>query len=421
MYEKLGHQDIIKDDSVQNWLESSNIADSTKRNYMQHIRRFVKYTGVKPDEWRERKYNEDKADKPWNRTEVEKAINKYIAEIHKELSCSTCNTALAILRSFFKSNQVPLNDSVLKPPHEPRSIASITPTPEMVKQLYDVIESTQWKGFFLFLKDSGLRVSDVIELKWKQLKNVGDKFFKVVEYNERGQEVPLKTGKKKVQAFPVIGPETSEILEIHKRNRLLGTRWMYGERKTGIEPIAEKDLPDTYIFGKTENPDEHISVSWVGQKFQRWRKIANIKKRFTAHSLRKFFEQYIRKEIPHPAVVKQLNGHALNDVEWAYLNKQGIHEPELIELYKKSYRYLQIFNPEPNEQIRQQMEAMKELEGQIRELRIENKELKDLLIEKAKSEIKSDSEIPMIEERRRRRAINLKILRILKGKKGDEN
>jgi len=209
--------------------------------------------------------------------------------------------------------------------------------PEQIRELY---ESMPWEfrlrnqALIMFLKDSGLRVSDVARL------NVGDWMAAETYVNEKGEKFkvfrPLRTLKTGSMAYPVVGPETVEAVE-----RYLEERRRSGERLTASSPLFVDR------FGKRLNERAMSTLLYrlckrMGPEW--WR--------ISAHSFRKFHTTMLEAVMPKSYVAK-LQGKKAMDSLAPYERPEEI-PGELPKAYMKAYDRLRVFKSADAER----MEAM---------------------------------------------------------------
>jgi len=217
------------------------------------------------------------------------------------------------------------------------------PVAEEIKRTVNATESIRNRALILFLKDSGLRESDVAKLKWRDLRDYGEGY--------RGFVLETKKGKIKARGF--IGPEATEVLRIYKNKRIEGTKKL----------APEDNIQDHPVFASIEQPEKRMKPITMSVMLGRAIKLAGVED-CTPHGFRKFWEQntHFEKE----AYAKQMNGRALDDVERSYFWKEI---PELLEMYKANYRNLKIEKQEFREtEERLRREYERELESRDREI-----------------------------------------------------
>lgn len=234
----------------------------------------------------------------------------------KEISCSTRALDLAAIESFFKANGLELNmDSKDRPAG--CGFGSKVPTHDEIRNLVEASEDIRLKALILFLKDSGLRLSDVKKLRWEDLKDHGDGFY----------GMRIMTEKQNTQARPFIGPECSKILMLCKRKREIGTEKL----------PPESNIKEHPLFAKISEPDKPMNIEHMSISFNDLTKLLGYDS-LSAHGLRKFWEQNFHTE--HPGIKKQFNGRTLSGDEKAYQTRT---DEQLFEIYKHNYDELKIY------------------------------------------------------------------------------
>ena len=350
-------------DSMRVWMDGlSNRSPRTRKLYLAHFERFINYVRKTPDELRQLKWQENQSEKPWERSTVENVVRQYLAYMEQSegLSCNYAQGAYAAIRSFFMKNGLPLfMDGNDRPAGE--GIGSAVPTRDQVKRLVYAAGSLRYRALILFLKDSGLRISDATSLCWRDLQDVGEGYL--------GFE--MITQKRRAKATGFVGPETVEALELYKQKRMKGT-WK-------IPP--EEALEEHYVFCARAKPTKRLSVTAVS-----WT-IGNIIRRvgyngLTAHGLRKFWEQHMKAD--REAYLKQINGRKLTKVEHAYLQK---NPGDLFEIYRSNYDDLRVLEQPMirSEEIEAMVEKRVELrvadlQDELAGLRREREETKERLL-----------------------------------------
>ena len=304
----------------------STRVERTRNEYFRTFNMFVEWAKKTPEQLRIMKYEESQKQEPWLRTEVENLVRQYLGYLNeKGYSGSYIHVVLSSIKSFFSAQNMPLRLNSNDRPRVASEHASAVPTHKDMKKIVDAADSLRNRALVLFLKDTGLRVSDVAKLKWKDLKPREQGFcgFKIV------------TEKKKVVARGFFGLETTEALELYRKQRLGGTRH--------VKP--EKNIEDHFVFvplpvsGHFDGGRHGMDPAVVGARVGDCIKLAGFRGKYTPHGLRKFWEQNVRAD--REAYLKQLNGRKLSAVERAYYWRT---EEQLCELYKENYDNLRIFS-----------------------------------------------------------------------------
>jgi len=344
--------------SLKVWDNSlANRSESTRTHYLHYFKKFVAWAGLSPDDLRDMKYREDQEARPWERNRVENLLRAYLKTLdERNLTCSTQNMVYNSVRSFFEAQGMPL---FLRREDKPVGCAfgSKTLTREEIRRLKNAAEHLRDKALIMFLKDSGLRLSDAAKLKWSDFKDYGDGYL----------GFQIQTKKKKTKARGFVGSETTEILKLYKEKRLQGTK--------KIPP--ENDYDEHPVFSLLTDPARVFNSNLMSAALGSIVKLAGIEDA-TPHGLRKYWEQNVHFD--QIAYQKQLNGRALTSVERAYYWKEV---EDLFEMYRGNYHNLTIekqdFREAENRLRKDYERETKSLRKHIYELERKNDELKTQL------------------------------------------
>jgi len=333
-------------DAITIWMNSlANRKESTRELYKRHFARFCEWTRKTPDELRQHKFEEDQKNKPWERSTVENLVRRFLRYLTEEKGLTNLNNPYYAIRSFFSSNGMPLNLNNGDTPTNHSSQGSAVPTPEDIKQVLNACDYIRDRGIALFLKDSGLRASDLPQLAWGDLKPLGNGFlaFKIV------------TAKEGVLARGFVGLETTKVLMVYKKKRMEGTR--------RIPP--EKDIEKHPVFALLHHPDKGMAPVVISARLSYIFRLAGMREKdVSAHGLRKFWEQHVHAK--KESYIKQLNGRALSKVEKAY---DWLTSEQLFEIYQRNYDNLKVLSTPIAKEV-------KELEQRLRrEYEEKNKKL----------------------------------------------
>jgi len=311
--------------AYQIWMRQlSNKAAKTQRNYVKNFKYFLEWSGKTPDELRQLKLIEENQKEPWLRTKVENLVREHVGMMkQKEYSGSSIHMRLCAIRSFFKAQNLLLHLNREDQPIIDNLKAKGTPSKKQLKEIIECADNLRDRALMLFLKDTGLRSSDIPQILWKHLMDVGDGFF----------GFKIVTVKRRVVARGFIGPEASEALDRYKRERLQGSKSVKPESNIEDHPVFTP-LPESGHYG---DGTEKLGSNAIGHAVHRAVVLAGFPNKFASHSLRKFWEQTMRA--PREAYLKQLNGRSLNATERAYYWRT---EEQLLELYKENYDNLRV-------------------------------------------------------------------------------
>lgn len=323
-------------DSIQYWMEQlANRAPKTRRRYELMLLAFSKWVGKSPNELIALQMSAKKnaGDDPRETQVLEGKVRGYMAHLEQRgLSGPTRRFHYASIVGFFKMNLAPLAMTPRDMPSGESKGSRIPEKFEIVKWV-NIAKSRRYRAAILMLKDSGLRISDVVNLRWDDVIDFGDGFWGWRK---------IQTKKRHINATPFIGPEATEAIQILPR------------RDDRVIPISASTLANALSLIITESGFKDV----------------------TAHGLRKFFNV----ELQSARVPK----------EWRYQmigKKTGPYDENrmriLFEAYKSAYDHLRVFAMDAT--------AFEAVKKSLRELQEENRRLqkKSVEIEDLKSQIKN--------------------------------
>jgi len=291
---------MSKIDSYKYWVDQlEGTSAATKELYTIYFKKFCEFTGLTPDQLIElqRKAMEGNGDPRENQI-VENKVRAWLASERVNKSNATRRAMLTAVRSFFILNQHPLKLLRRDSPQGESEGSRIPEKDEVIR----MADAAKWKyrAAVMFLKDSGLRISDVVRVKWEDFKDMGEGFW---HFN-------IMTQKKQVQACAFIGPETTRLLEQFKT-------------KTGRVFKTAKDHMGDEVNALTQR----ASLEGV-----------------TAHGLRKYFVTSMESA----RVPEQYYLHMMGKKSSVYSEKR---RSELFDAYKKAYPELSLYAQKDREEI----------------------------------------------------------------------
>lgn len=307
-------------DAMEYWTQQlANRSEKTRKLYVWQFNRFVEWDGRTPNELIEvAKESRKKSEDPRENQVLEAKVKAYLAYLEeKGETPATRRSAFTAIRSFFECNCFPLSLSNRDRPAGD-SEGSRVPEREEVRRLLNAAKGRGYRAAILTLKDSGLRVSDLVRLRWSEAKDYGEGYW--------GWRIVTK--KKKVKAICFVGPEATEAL------RLL-------------------DRKDDRIWT--------CSAKQISNVLSELAQAAGVKG-VSAHGLRKFFSV----EMEGARVPREYRLRMMGKATTAY--DEG-RDSKLFAAYQYAYDHLRVLG-----------EGSAEVEGlrqSIEELREENKELRE--------------------------------------------
>jgi len=282
------------------WIgQLANRNKDTVRNYKIYLRKFCGWVGKSPNELIELKMKalDHDGDRRENMV-LEGKLKEFMHYMEYDAVTQQGNQgyglgsrriAYSAVISFFDLNQYPLS---MKRGDRPsgESIGSRIPEKDEIVKLVNTAKSRRHRCVILFLKDSGLRMSDVVKLKWEDLKDFGEGFygFKII------------TRKRRVKALPFVGPETTTALDQLPR------------KKARIFPMTAKTLSNMLSVLIDE---------------------AGLEKGLSPHGLRKYFNTEleaarVQKEYRYAMMGKRIGAYDEN------------RQRKLFEIYRQAYANL---------------------------------------------------------------------------------
>lgn len=310
------------------WLsELSNRRETTRAKYKEFFLKYAAFTGKTPDELLQMRKQDSKAEDQREQRGAESLLKAFIADLlAKGNSVSTAQIGYAAVRSFYEMHYYPLRMRRGDFP-QGECLGSRAATKDHIKRILANTKKTKdakkTRAIIMFLKDSGLRVSDARALKvgmvWKALEN-GDQFI----------PLSLVTKKNKTTAKTFLGPESVQALKEYLDERRKGTRRIPAEAIT-----AESPLFRTNQSGKVKNMGrEGFSAlvrnqcKFIGED------------RLSAHSFRKYFQTQLEAAGTSTNWIDQMIGHRLINSRDAYSLPS---EAQLREAYEKAYSQLRVY------------------------------------------------------------------------------
>jgi integrase len=304
----------------------ANRSVHTRRNYKLQFNRFAKWMNKSPNELFDQqnaaRRHDINHDDPRDGHLMEQQVKAYIAYLDGiGLSISYQKLAYATIRSFFKLNHVPLSLGGHDQPVGDNNGGSRIPSKAEIRAILEKVVTPlgkpriQYQAAILTLKDTGLRLSDVIRLTWSGVQDLGDGFW----------QWQLITNKRKVRGCPVAGPETTVMLEKLPRT------------DDRIFPISRRTIS--------------VQMSAI------MRGIDDV----TPHGLRKFFYAQLQQKLPIP-YIKKLMGKRTS----AYDESRVEH---LATAYMQNYDVLRIYERKASQaEIDKLQQQVLELQTQLHDI-----------------------------------------------------
>jgi site-specific recombinase XerD len=353
--------------AIEYWMkELANRSVSTREKYKSFMVRFCEWQGKTPDQLVEQRKVDLRSTDPKEQRSVESALKGFISYLEEgENSVSTQQVAYAAVRSFFEMNYQPLRMRRGDYPTG-ESIGSRVATKDDVKKLLEDA-SLRIKAMILLLKDTGLRVSDIVRLRYGNL-------AKGLEDDQEFISLSLITKKNRIAAKTFVGPEAVDALKEYAEERRKGTRRIPPEKMGTDSPLFRTRTPE--VRPLTRSGMSSTITYHAGR--------IGVDGQFSAHSFRKFFQTQLEAAGVHPNWIDQMMGHRLINSRDSYSLPT---DQQLKEAYKKAYSQLRVYGRPDVEARISNLEAELEERNQIIEALVTNGSDKKTEIESLKRRI----------------------------------
>jgi len=330
----------VEIDAYQYWMDQlANKSPNTVRNYTVLFHKFLKWSRMTPNELFQAALDSKRnnGDDPREGNIIESKVKQFLHLLGEEgKSERTQQATLVSIKSFFAENKVPLDLKAEISVGD--SEGSRIPEKEEVVKMVNAAKSQGYRAAILMLKDCGLRISDLVRLRWEDMEDWGDGFY--------GWKIKAK--KNKVRALPFIGPEASEIL----------FQWKPKQGKGRIFPILAQTLSNavTDIINSTD-----------------------LKEGLSGHGLRKFFNT----ELTDARVPKEYRYMIMGKKVSTYDEKRT---RRLFKVYKDAYPHLKVYGSEQanerittleeeNQALRQRLEKAEDTLDRMHKIDLRDKDL----------------------------------------------
>ena len=332
----------------------SPLTEKTQYNYKLWLDRFCTAMNTTPDELVKEYKQLSKSDIDAERAVLPNAWRIYQSEqIKLGMNPNSVNNHLKAINKLFVSNNLQrLNVVAKRVDHEGAPIIQR----HQIKELLSHCErNMRIRALILTLRDSGLRVSDVYQMKTED-------FNKAIRYEHNGMEFrawsrPLTTEKNKIKAYVCLGYESINAIKAYIGNRTDGHIFLTIRAMHGKERRVEAGVPlSSHAMSRAV---ENIVKAVFGAR--------NIKP--TAHSFRKFYmTQWLT--VGKLPLAKIIAGKRLSptDAPYIMIAESGKH----IEEYAKHYSDILAENKPETVIVNELQDENKALKEQLAKQKQEN-------------------------------------------------
>ncbi|MCJ7632614.1 tyrosine-type recombinase/integrase [Candidatus Bathyarchaeota archaeon] len=331
-------------DGMEVWRETlRQKSANTRKEYEYQFARFLQWANMTAQEFRESLKQQwklrEKADDPLDVRTVEMKVVAYMNYLknksvenapERKISENTMALARNAITSFCRANGLALEFKRSDFP-KPHGSEARMPKANEIKQWLLNAKSQPYHAAVLVLKDSGLRQSDVVNLRWSQIHDYGKEDLSNEGFWGFGK---IKTEKEGTMAVPFVGPEASEALK-----------------------VLQNEKEDDLIF--------HFDAKLLSTNISR---IVDRAKGegVSGHSLRRFFQTKMENAGLPANWIDRMTGHKLPDNQRAYSLPS---EEELFKKYREAYDSLRVLGADIKqvEKLNMTMEELKKDNADLRE------------------------------------------------------
>ena len=314
----LSNMGIETDEKLVEWLDTIEAKEATRKVYIVHIRKFCGCVGKTPTEL----INDSILEVKEGKLPAERKAKGYVAKFKKCLldegyAPKSQQGALAAIKSFFKSYDMPLSQSIARNKKvQVLEENSGFMTKEDIIKLLTNTKNLREKAIILCMATSGMAVREIIDLKMKDIK---------IDTEGIGT-IKVRREKSQTDYTTFISPEAALALKNYweERNRDL---------KTKIN--SEDDFVFVSYCRKSESGQ--LNTITICHIFQIMNDQIGFETKSRSHALRKYFASTLEDNGFPKAKIDFMIGHTVSDIDKAYFNRD--HD-KLKTLYKAHLPHL---------------------------------------------------------------------------------
>jgi len=377
-FKHFSEKQLLEFQEVQTWLRT--VSEKSANQYLHTIRNFCNFCGKNPKQLILDRDNEIRNSDPNNRTGIRDLIldfRKYLEEVG--YAPKTINAWDGAVRGFFSSvlgKAGMINVRNYADSHVSKR-KDLVPTLEEVKKMLDVV-SLEEKIRIIFIAQTGMRVSDALELKIRDIQReleLGNLPLAIEFLPKKDRE----TIKERITFLASDGVETlKQYLEWRKKK---------GEVITEESPL---------FIGRTKRGVRPITSLRFNQTIKRAAKKAGLNEdnkygTMRTHGLRKFFITQLTNHGVEDKIINFFICHKIPDIDRVYWSRRI---EQLRKIYAERQQYLNPINGKKHTFDLKKLEGViakiKEMDNRINNF-IEKEDVKKLVREITSQEIKTDS------------------------------
>jgi len=291
-----------------------SVSPSTRRTFTVYLKRFFEFCGQSPDVMIEERMADWRSDDIFVRRRHEEKVMEFAQYLNDEgYSSNTVSTAIGAIRSFYRTNYLPMTE-VNVPSGRPIREYKVPTKEELIKAIDRA--SVPWhRAFMILTKDSGISLQDMLALK---IDDGSPKYGTIKEQVKKGL-VPIVLNivreKTRFKYTSFLGQDSYEILN----------EFIFPELKYSYTTGDKRLLP---YAGSTIRE----AMKAIGDHFD-W-------KSFCPYSLRKWFRTELTLDDCNDALIETWMGHSLGRVKAAYIVPPVERQKET---YQSHYKALKLY------------------------------------------------------------------------------
>ncbi len=292
-----------------------SVSTSTRTTFTIYLKRFFEFCGQSPDVMIKQRMADWRSDDIFVRRSHEEKVMEFAQYLNDEgYSSNTVATAIGAVRSFYRTNYLPMTE-VNVPSGRPEREYKVPTKDELIKAI-DRANIPWHRAFMILTKDSGISLQDMLALK---IDDGSPKYGTVREQVKKGL-VPIVLNvvreKTRFKYTSFLGQDSYEILN---------NEFAFPDLKYSHTTDDKRLLP---YAGSTIRE----AMKRIGDHFN-W-------KSFCPYSLRKWFRTELTLDDCNDALIELWMGHSLGRVRSAYIVPPVERQKES---YERHYKALKLY------------------------------------------------------------------------------
>jgi len=291
-----------------------SVSVSTRKTFTVYLKRFFEFCGQTPDEMITQRMADWRSDDIFVRRRHEEKVMEFAQYLNDEgYSSNTVSTAIGAIRSFYRTNYLPMTE-VNVPSGRPIREYKVPTKEELIKAI-DRANIPWHKGFMILTKDSGISLQDMLALT---IDDGSPRYGTISEQVKKGL-VPIVLNivreKTRFKYTSFLGEDSYEVL--NNKFAFPIVKYSYMTRDKLLLPYAGSTIRE--------------AMARIGDHFS-W-------KSFCPYSLRKWFRTELTLDDCNDALIETWMGHSLGRVKAAYIIPPIERQ---MQTYKRQYKALKL-------------------------------------------------------------------------------